>query len=307
MRQNNILKQIIIPLIFTFVIGAASSFAQDKVVAIVNNDVITQKDLNDFANFMRMQLSAEHKGAQLENKIQSMKLDLLDRLIEDKLILQEAKNQKIRIDESRIKSKIEEIKSNIGSDAEFQKSLKQQGLVQADVETRIREQLLMYTIIDIKVRSRIVVDPSEITDFYNRNKGEFKSREQREIESIVVEDEATAMQISDKLKDGRPIEEVSEKYKVQINKFSIGKGEELKKDIEVAIYSLNINEASKPVKIDNKFYVFRLKNIIPSRQQSLDEARDTIQSYVFDKKMQEELGKWLNELKEHSYIRVLSS
>src|SRR3989338_6450398 len=65
-------------------------FAQDKIVAIVNNEVITQKDLDDFLNFMRMQYAQELKGRELENKIQSMKIVLLDKLIEDRLMLQDA-------------------------------------------------------------------------------------------------------------------------------------------------------------------------------------------------------------------------
>ncbi|MDD5096924.1 MAG: hypothetical protein PHU59_00325, partial [Candidatus Omnitrophica bacterium] len=37
-------------------------FAEDKVVAIVNNDAITQKDLDDFSGFIRVQFSREFKG-----------------------------------------------------------------------------------------------------------------------------------------------------------------------------------------------------------------------------------------------------
>ena len=53
-------------------------YAQDKIIAVVNNDVITHKDLDDFADFLRMQLSREYKGSALEIKIESIKKDLLD-------------------------------------------------------------------------------------------------------------------------------------------------------------------------------------------------------------------------------------
>ena len=82
---------------------AIELYAQDKIIAIVNSDVITQKDLNDFLNFMRMQLMTEYKGKELENKIQSMKLDLIDKLVEDRLILQQAKKNNIQIDEGRLR------------------------------------------------------------------------------------------------------------------------------------------------------------------------------------------------------------
>ena len=118
-------------------------FAQDKIVAVVNNEIITQKDLNDFVNFMRMQLSIELTGEQLEQKIQSMKADLLNKLIEDRIILQEAKKNKVLVDENRVKAKIDEIKGHYGREAEFQAALVQQGLAQADLELRLREQLLI--------------------------------------------------------------------------------------------------------------------------------------------------------------------
>jgi parvulin-like peptidyl-prolyl isomerase len=307
MRIRNIFKKlsILIFLVLLFAIGTIPSFAQDRVIAIVNNDVITQKDLDDFTNFMRMQLSTEYKGIELENKIQSMKLHLLDRLIEDRLILQEAKNQKIGIDQERIKAKIEEIKKRLGSDMEFQRSLKQQGLAQVDLESKIREQLLMYNIIDYKIRSKIIVTPSEVTDFYNKNKNEFKTPEQRDFASISLEDENTIWQISNQLSLGQSFEEVAKKYGLEISKFTVNSTEELKKEIADVIFKLNQGEISKPIKIESLFYIFKVYDIIPPHEQSLAEAQETIRNYLFEKKIQDELAKWLDELKKHSYIKIL--
>jgi parvulin-like peptidyl-prolyl isomerase len=307
MRIRNIFKKlsILIFLVLLFAIGTIPSFAQDRVIAIVNNDVITQKDLDDFTNFMRMQLSTEYKGIELENKIQSMKLHLLDRLIEDRLILQEAKNQKIGIDQERIKAKIEEIKKRLGSDMEFQRSLKQQGLAQVDLESKIREQLLMYNIIDYKIRSKIIVTPSEVTDFYNKNKNEFKTPEQRDFSSISLEDENTIWQISNQLSLGQSFEEVAKKYGLEISKFTVNSTEELKKEIADVIFKLNQGEISKPIKIESLFYIFKVYDIIPPHEQSLAEAQETIRNYLFEKKIQDELAKWLDELKKHSYIKIL--
>ncbi len=117
-NQNSKFKKIFLFLIFTTYYLLTTTyyplFAQDKIVAIVNKDIITQKDLNDFINFMRVQLSTQYQGKQLESKIQSMKLDLLDKLIEDRLILQKAKKDNMGIDPDRIKAKINEIKKEIG-------------------------------------------------------------------------------------------------------------------------------------------------------------------------------------------------
>ena len=293
-------------------------FAQDKIVAIVNNDVITQKDLDDFINFMRVQLSTEYKGRELESKIQSMKLDLLDRLIEDRLILQEAKKEleearkkkdailvsRLQIDKSRIQARIEEIKKKYGSDAEFQRALSQQGLVQADIEAKTEEQFLMYNIIDAKIRSKIVVNPSDVTDFYNKNIEEFKSPEQREFEYIILEDENLAKEILRNLKDSQDLQEQAKKYSLTANRLNVAKNGQLRKDIEDAVFKLNLGEISQPIKIEESFYIFKLNNIILLRQQTLSEAKDKIYTFLFNMKMQTELTKWLDELKKQTYIKI---
>lgn len=280
------------------------SFAQDKIVAIVNNDIITQKDLNDFINFMRIQLSQEYKGERLESKIQSMKLDLLDRLVEDRLILQEAKSNNIKIDEARIKAKTDEIKKRYPSDIEFQNALGKQGLVKGDLEVRIKEQLLMYSIIDEKVRGKIVVSPTEVTDFYQKNIDEFKLPAQYEFQALSIENENLANQVLNELKNGDEAQDLVKKYSLSANKVSAIKDGQLRKDIEEAVFKLKIGEVSEPIKIEDKYYIFKLENITAARVQSLSEVQDRTHTFLFDKEMQERLAGWLDELKKHSYIKI---
>jgi len=68
--------------------------------------VITQKDLADFLNFIRLQYSQQLKGKALAEKVDSMKKDLLQRLIEDRLILQQAKLDKIVVEPARLRPKL---------------------------------------------------------------------------------------------------------------------------------------------------------------------------------------------------------
>jgi parvulin-like peptidyl-prolyl isomerase len=297
-------------IIFVLVLGfwhLPSAFGQDKIVAIVNNDIITQKDLNDFINFMRLQLAAQFEGKQLEDKIQSMKLDLIDRLIEDKLILQEARKNNIKVDENRVKAKVEEVRKNYASDSEFQEALVKQGLTQADIELKIREQLFTYFIIEIQIKSRIVVKPSEVTNFYEQNIATFQLPSQREFESIGINNANLAKELFNKLKGGEELQNLSVKHSLAVNKFSAREGGELKKEIEDVVFKLRPGEVSPPVRIENSYYIFKLNNIVPAHQQSLSEAQDKIYTFLFNKKMQEELAKWLDELKSHSYVKILQN
>lgn len=299
----NLWRAAICTILFLFTFWV-SSFAQDKIVAIVNNDIITNKDLNDFVNFMRMQLFAEYKGKELEAKIQSIKLDLLNKLIEDRLILQEAKKNNIGIDPGRIKARIDQIKSGYASESGFQAALAGQGLVQADIELKIKEQLLMHNIIEMKIKNKIIVSPSEVTDFYRENIEEFKLPEQREFKSLTVASENLANEVYGDLRGAEKFEDAANKYSLAINNFTAARNGQLRSDIEAEVFKLKINEVFGPIKIQDNYYILKLNNIIAPRQQNLSEVQDNIYTFLVDKKMQEALSKWMDELREHSYIKI---
>jgi len=281
------------------------TYAQDKIIAIVNSDIITQKDLNDFLNFMRIQLSAGHSGQELESRLQSIKLDLLDRLIEDRLILQEAKKNKLSVDNNIVTAKIDEIKKRYDSEPEFIDALGKEGLVQADLEKKTMEQLLMHNIVEIKIKRKIFINPTEVTAFYQENIEKFKLSEQREFESIAISDENEAREIFNGIKNGQDINELAHKYSLSISKFIATQGGELRKDIEDAVFRLSLKEISEPLKLQEVYYIFKLNNITQPHQQSLSEAQDKIYNFIFNAKMQEEMVKWLDDLKKAAYIKIM--
>jgi len=283
--------------------GKGVLFAQDKIVAVVNNDIISENDLDDFVNFMRMQMDPQAKDT--GTAIQELKADSLNKLIEDKLILQEAKKYNIIVDESRVQGRIAEIKRAYPSETEFQRALNSQGIVQADLEEKIREQLLMYNIIDDKIRRNIVINPVEVTEFYQERIDEFKLSEQREFKSITVNDGNLAKDISVRLRSSQDIQGIIEENSLTVSDLTAMRDGRLRKEVEDVIFSLELGEVSKPIEFNGVYYVLKLEKIIPSRQQPLSEVKDKIYSFLQNSKMQEELYRWLDELKKQAYIKIL--
>lgn len=303
MKGSKIIKVILFCALALFC--QARACAEDKIIAIVNKDIITQKDLNDFLSFTRMQMSLELKGEQLESKIQSMKLDLLNKLIEDRLILQEAKKLGITLDESRVKAKVDEIKGRYMTEAAFQKAIGRQGLTQADLENQIKEQLLMYSSVDASVRSKIVVSPTEVTEFYEKNKETIKIPEQRQILSITIgSDDNLANEIYRELNKGRELKEILDKYSFVTSNMTVSENGELRKDIEEAVFKLERAQVSRPIEINSVFYIFKLEEIIAPKQESLLEAQEKIYTYLFEEKLQKNVARWLDDLRKQAYIKI---
>jgi parvulin-like peptidyl-prolyl isomerase len=282
-------------------------YAQDKVIAVVNNEVITQKDLSDFLNFIRLQYSRQFQGKALEEKVEAAKKDILQRLIEDRLILQQAKLDKAAIEPARVKAKLDEIKKHYRSEADFEADLANQGLVQADLENKVSEQMLMFNFIERKIRSKITIRPDEITSFYTQNKSQLLKPEERILTLITFQDEAAAKAMSSQLRQGAKLEELTSKYTFTTDKFSAIAGEDLRKEIEDTVFKLGMGQIADPIQVDTHYFVFRLDEVLPSQQLSLIQSQDKIKGFLFEKKMQEELAKWLDELKKESYINILEN
>ena len=287
-------------------IGILPLYAQDKIIAIVNSDAITQRDLDDFINFTRVQLSSEYAPQEVERKIDSMKPELLNKLIEDRIILQEAKKNNTKVDEDRVKVRIEEIKRRYGSEAEFQSALQHQGIVLADIQSRIREQILTYMIVEAKVRSKISVSPNEVTTFYRDHGAEFRVSEQRELDALITGDADKAQRIAVALRNGADVGKTAGDESASRDTMMVRKGQ-LRQDIEEAVFVLKVGEVSEPFKIDEKYYIFRLHRIIPSMIQGLPLVRDKIYTSLVNKKMEEQLTAWLDGLKKHSYIKIFQN
>ncbi len=304
-KINSLLKIFIV----LFILAGCFSWAraEEKIVAVVNNEIITQRDLESFLNFMRVQLSQQYTSKELDEKIAVMKSDLLDRLIEDRLILQEAKKSNLQVDAVRIKSKIDELKKRYNSETEFENSLKSQGLVEADLEARIRDQILMFNIVETKIRDKIVIKPSEITEYYNKNIADFGLTEEREFQSLTGLDPAKAQKITEDLRQGKDLNDIVKESGFTLNVFSARKGGELKKDVEDVLFNLKIKEASDPVKIKDNYYVFQLSKIIPAHQQALSEVQHSIQEMLYEKKMQEAMVKLVDQLKKKAYLKKFYS
>ncbi|MHB8155392.1 MAG: peptidyl-prolyl cis-trans isomerase [Candidatus Omnitrophota bacterium] len=300
----------IINFLFIFVLVFSPTYclyAQDKVIAVVNNEIITQKDLADFLNFIRLQYARQLQGKALVEKVDSMKKELLQRLIEDRLILQQAKLDKVTYESSRVKAKIDEIKSRYASESDFELDLAKQGLVRADLENKIGEQMLMYNFVEQKVRSKVIIRPDEVTSFYAQNKRQFLKPEERILTLFILQDKEIAKTVSYQLRLGTKLEDLAGKYSFTTDRLSASAGQELRPEIEDTVFKLGISEISNPVKIDTQYFIFKLDNIIGSQQLSLVQAQDKIQAYLFEKKLQEELAKWLDELKKQSYIKILEN
>ena len=284
--------------------------AGDKIVAIVNSEAITQIDVEDYLGVLYFQLSSQYDEATLASKMKEAEEEVLDILIENKLIIQEAKRRGYKVDDSIVKSELEDIKMKFSSEREFEKGLLSKGITSADLKKKIADKIIMHDIVDIGIRSRVFVHPKEVTDYYNAHKEDFKAEEALDLDSIFIpfgdsESQAreTAYKVLALLKKGEDFSKVQKEYS-KIKSLGLVKKSHLNEEIATAVSRLNITEISLPIKVDNGFFILKVKNIIPEHTRELSEVQDVIYGFLFQKKFEEKFTEWMDGLKEKAFIII---
>ena len=166
------IKRILFFVVFLFFMDSA--YAQvDKIVAVVNNEAITQSDVDNALKIALVHLSQRAKKEELEAKKEEIKNSILKKLIEDKLICQEALKKGIGVDKIDIEKRLGDIVSDFGTEEKLIDALKEQGLTLEDIKKNIKDEFLRYRVVEYEIRSRINVSPLEITNYYQAHSKDF--------------------------------------------------------------------------------------------------------------------------------------
>jgi peptidyl-prolyl cis-trans isomerase SurA len=129
-----------------------------------------------------------HDGSQTlsEEEVLTQKLNLLNDLIVQDILLAKAGALKLDVNESDIDNAYSNAKKNIADDA-FQRELTRRELTPADMREGLRRELLAQKVIDHEIGSKISVTSQEVSDFFAANRAQFNVPEESyHIAQIVV-------------------------------------------------------------------------------------------------------------------------
>ncbi|MHC1710724.1 MAG: SurA N-terminal domain-containing protein [Solidesulfovibrio sp.] len=153
---------------------AGSAFAAelvDRVVAVVNGKLITLFDLDGrVAEIVQRTQGVTFKPG--DPRADEMRRQVLDTMISDILIENEAARVKVTVSETEIDSQIDEIKKkNNLSQSQLVDELTKEGLTLKQFRDRLRQESMKKRLLGFMVHRKVLVTDDEIRDFYEKNKG----------------------------------------------------------------------------------------------------------------------------------------
>lgn len=294
-------------------VSAALDTAGDKIVAVVNDEIITLKDLKLYMASIYSQLRIENNDPfEVDQIMRQYEEKGINQLIEDRLILAAAKEKEMEVKPAAIEKKIEEIKSRYPSELVFQTMIEQQGMTLGDVRERISDQMKAKYMVDIEVRSKIFVNPQEVTDYYDEHKDDFMQKARVNLDSIFISfdqglDAARkeAADVHAGLKEGKDFSELA---KAHSDLPSVGVIEEgqLKQNLEDKVFNMKEDEFSEPIEVENGIYIFKFIRKSPRETRSLKDVKEIIYNKVFEKKFQDRFQGWIGKLRKKAYVEIRS-
>ena len=139
----------------------------DRIVAEVNDDIITMSELDNLAKSIQAQSGVKPTG-KTDKKVQR---DLLEALIDRKLAKAEAKRRGIVVNPKELKAALDHFKqrNNIPNDETLAKALSSQGLSLKEFKQQIADQMTQDRLLSVVVGSKIMISDAEVRRMYNEH------------------------------------------------------------------------------------------------------------------------------------------
>ena len=300
---------------------AATAEVVERVLAKVNDDIITLSELNRTMESYRRELQTKFSGQQLEEKIAEMERQLLDRLIVDKLIKQKAVELGYDANvEADVSSEVQRIMkdNNIPDTESLDQALAQQGMTLRELREQIGDVFMSRYLVNDFVGSRITLLTPEIEKYYKDHAADFTSAEEVTLSEIVIpaegsaaEAENRANEIYRRLQQGEAFSALASQYSKgptankggNIGTYVVSK---LRSDMVSAIKGLEDGDISEPQKTEEGYVIYHIDSRKPAAVQPLDEVRDEIRGRLWDQKFNPEYDRFVAQLKEDAYIEIYS-
>ncbi len=312
-----------------FPLTSSNAEVIDKSVAVVNNDIITMSEVNELGLPMFQKAAAEVPSEQLPAVTAQIKENIIKKLIDRKLLVQEAALLNISVSEQEIDKAIERIMTrNQVSREQFLDDLKSIGMDELQYREDLKEQILSSKLVGYEVRSKIIIPEEKIIDYYDEHYTEHLQEDGYYILQIgtetgksqgLSEDQAKLaarkriQKIHDLAREGEDFKKLAKDHSELPSAADGGdlgtfQENEMAPFMKNAVVGLRPGEISSIVETPSGYQFF---TTLSAREGKIitkvpyDSVKDEIRDILYEEELQSRFEQWLKGIKEKAYIKIL--
>lgn len=293
---------------------AEAGILLDKVVAIVNKEVITWSDLY---KAMEFEAPDEVKAMKEEEKrrfFREKEETFLENLIDLTLQLQEASKIGITANEEDINKAIEGIKKKYSlSDEQLRVVIQNEGYTFEQYKKKLAEQIIIGRLVDQEIKSKIIISEQDIDSYLVQNK-EFLQSEGFNISHIFLkasqdkkEVEDRAWEIYKKIRSGESFSDLARQYSEDKSARTGGelgfiKKSDLSEEFLNILSKMQVGDISEPFWSRSGIHIIKLNERREFKNQQ--DLRESIKKRLSEERLEKEYKQWVKGLRERAYIEV---
>jgi peptidyl-prolyl cis-trans isomerase SurA len=287
---------------------SARSAVRDRIVAVVNTEVITQTELEEEVNELKSQVRQRFNGTELQQRLRQIDYMGINRMIERKLQVQIAKRRGIKVSDEEVKDAIARLR-RLG-ESPNENDPKEMA--------SIKDQLTAFRIINQQVRSSLMVSEEEMRRFYEQHRERFLLPSEVRISQIFIAlgPNTEMLQVREKaqrvyalLKKGESFEELASQYSEgpegrRGGSLGFMRVADILPQIQKTIQALTPGQTSEPIASPVGMHIMRVDEQKTAQYRPFEEVREDIRNAVFQIKSEDAYQVWIKDLKDQNYIEV---
>ena len=300
-----------------------SAFAEitNRIVAIVDNDIITLYELNERAKELTGYSPEEQQVVNDQGFVENRR-NLLNLMINERLTQAKIRALGIDITSNQIDATIEKIKQDYGLTQEsLLISLKNEGISYEKYREDLKQDIERSRLITSEVKSKIIITDNQITQYYNDHKEEYIKAKFHLLGIILKavdrndEEEMTellnkAQELLARLRKGEDFGRIAKEYSQGLGADDggdLGKYESAKLNPEFLkmLFDLNEGDISEVIVSDSGVQIIKLISKEITGIQPIEEVRASIEDIIYKQEVNEKFTSWLEDLRKSAYIEII--
>ncbi|OGF45903.1 MAG: hypothetical protein A2452_06200 [Candidatus Firestonebacteria bacterium RIFOXYC2_FULL_39_67] len=285
---------------FLTLISCGKKADKGAAIAYVNNEPVFQSELIFLERYTRFEYS--YLGSQVHGT-----MDLLNKIVEKKIILQEAKKTGIKISEKELDNYLKKISESFFTD-KFKESLKERLIEYTDWKKYMSDQALVEKTVEAQLAD-LKIEPGEVKKYYYGHIQEFSHDEQVRAYQILVKTKSEIQEVKKRLEGGEDFEKVAKLKSMSPESEKGGdlgyfSREQMPPEISEAVFKLSSGKMSEPVQTNYGYHIFKVADKRKRGSALISEVETEIIEKIKAEKKEVFFKNWIKELAKNSDVKL---